>query len=101
MLRSVVGSEMCIRGRGSSDEVEWHLTISNAARKAVNQQVNEHQAACYEAATGLPAILLEPPEKNKLQQEFRLFPALLLVATAPEDGVKLSLIHPSRCTPSA
>jgi hypothetical protein len=78
---------------GSSEEVDWHLCVSNKARIAINRQVNEHQAACYEATTGLPALVLDPPEKSNLQQEIRLFPGLVLVGNATEDGVKNGVFY--------
>jgi hypothetical protein len=79
--------------RGHAQEVDWHLCISNKARMAINAEANDFQAARYEAQTGLPAIVLEPPETSKLQQRIRLFPGLVLVGNATEDGVKNGVFY--------
>jgi hypothetical protein len=79
--------------QGSNHEMDWHLCISNKARMAINAEVNDFQAARYEAQTGLSAMVLEPPETSKLQQRIRLFPGLVLVGNATEDGLKNGIFY--------
>ena len=76
---------------GQHTEVDWHLTVRNRARVALNEEVNAYQARVYTERTGMNALYLQAPETaaaRGLQQSCRVFPGITLVGCRTELGVK-------------